>query len=38
MDNSAGGDRIVKDTAHAGVIDSNLWYILGHAFDYPGDG
>ena len=26
MDSSAGDDRIVKDTAHAGVIDSNLWY------------
>jgi glycogen debranching enzyme len=38
MDSSAGDDRIVKDTAHAGVIDSNLWYILGHAFDYQATG
>lgn len=24
------GSRIVMDTAHAGCIDSNLWFILGH--------
>lgn len=32
------GARIVTDTAHAGVIDSNLWYILGHVFDWQATG
>jgi glycogen debranching enzyme len=25
------GERVVLDTAHAGCVDNNLWYILGHA-------
>ncbi len=32
-----GGDdsqRIVVDTTHAGCIDSNLWYIIGHYYHY----
>lgn len=32
------GDQVVKDTSHAGVVDSNLWYILGHAFDWQATG
>ncbi len=32
------GEVVVKDTQHAGVIDSNLWYILGHAFDWRATG
>lgn len=38
MDGGAKGEQVVKDTAHAGVIDSNLWYILGHAFDWQATG
>jgi len=34
----AEGEQVVKDTSHAGVIDSNLWYILGHAFDWQATG
>ena len=34
MDSAAEAGQVVKDTSHAGVIDSNLWYILGHAFDF----
>ncbi len=26
--------RLVADTTHAGCVDSNLWYILGHYFHY----
>ncbi len=26
--------RLVADTAHAGAVDSNLWYILGHYYEY----
>jgi glycogen debranching enzyme len=26
--------RLVADTTHAGVVDSNLWYILGHYYHY----
>ena len=29
-----GGRRVVTDTTHAGVVDSNLWYILGHYYHY----
>ncbi len=25
---------LVADTTHAGVVDSNLWYILGHYYEY----
>ncbi len=25
-----GEDEVVLDTAHAGCVDGNLWYILGH--------
>lgn len=27
---ATGGDGLVADTAHAGCVDSTLWYILGH--------
>ena len=27
---SGGEDEVVLDTAHAGCVDGNLWYILGH--------
>lgn len=27
-------ERLVPDTTHAGVVDSNLWYILGHYYEY----
>jgi glycogen debranching enzyme len=26
--------RLIADTTHAGVVDSNLWYILGHYYHY----
>jgi glycogen debranching enzyme len=26
--------RLVADTTHAGVVDSNLWYIMGHYYDF----
>jgi glycogen debranching enzyme len=26
--------RIVPDTTHAGVVDSNLWYIIGHYYHF----
>ena len=29
-----GGRRIVTDTTHAGVVDSNLWYILGQYYHW----
>jgi glycogen debranching enzyme len=29
-----GQRRIVTDTAHAGCVDSNLWYILGHYYHF----
>lgn len=32
LDQAPDGGQIVMDTAHAGCIDSNLWYILGHYF------
>jgi glycogen debranching enzyme len=28
------GERVVLDTAHAGCVDNNLWYILGHVHYY----
>ncbi len=28
------GGRIMADTTHAGCVDSNLWYIIGHYYDY----
>ncbi|MDX1991175.1 MAG: glycoside hydrolase 100 family protein [bacterium] len=31
-------DGVVMDTAHAGCIDSNLWYIIGHYFNYAATG
>lgn len=32
---SAGeGEGILIDTAHAGCVDNNLWYIIGHYFNY----
>ncbi|HZJ09606.1 MAG TPA: glycoside hydrolase 100 family protein, partial [Trueperaceae bacterium] len=27
-------DDVVLDTAHAGCVDSNLWYVLGHHYHY----
>jgi glycogen debranching enzyme len=30
----AGERRIVTDTTHAGCVDSNLWYILGHYYHF----
>ncbi|NPV67087.1 MAG: glycogen debranching protein [Anaerolineae bacterium] len=30
----ANGRRIVTDTTHAGCVDSNLWYILGHYYHF----
>ena len=32
LDQAPDGSVIVMDTAHAGCIDSNLWYILEHYF------
>ncbi len=29
---AAGEEGIVQDTAHAGCIDGNLWYVLGHYY------
>ncbi|RPI96199.1 MAG: glycogen debranching protein, partial [Chloroflexi bacterium] len=26
--------RLVTDTSHAGCVDSNLWFILGHYYEY----
>jgi glycogen debranching enzyme len=31
-------DGAVEDTAHAGCIDGNLWYIIGHYFHYAATG
>jgi glycogen debranching enzyme len=31
-------DGVMVDTAHAGCVDSNLWYILGHYFNYVATG
>lgn len=31
---AAGERRIVTDTTHAGCVDSNLWYILGHYYHF----
>lgn len=28
------GNEVMIDTAHAGCADNNLWYILGHYFNY----
>ncbi len=30
----ANGRRAVADTTHAGCVDSNLWYILGHYYHF----
>ncbi|MCZ7544205.1 MAG: GH116 family glycosyl hydrolase [Anaerolineae bacterium] len=30
----ANGKRAIADTTHAGCVDSNLWYILGHYYHY----
>ena len=29
-----GARHLVKDTTHAGCVDSNLWYILGHYYHF----
>ncbi len=29
-----GARQLVSDTTHAGCVDSNLWYILGHYYHY----
>ena len=29
---------LVTDTAHAGCVDNNLWYIIGHYFDFKTTG
>lgn len=32
---SGGEERaVIADTTHAGVVDSNLWYIIGQYYDY----
>jgi len=31
---AANGQRTIADTTHAGCVDSNLWYILGHYYHY----
>jgi glycogen debranching enzyme len=31
---AAGENGAVTDTAHAGCVDNNLWYILGHYFNF----
>jgi glycogen debranching enzyme len=30
--------RLVADTTHAGCVDSNLWYIMGHYYHYTAGG
>jgi glycogen debranching enzyme len=32
------GTRVVLDTAHAGCVDNNLWYIVGHYVHYRATG
>ncbi len=34
LDLSADASRIVPDNTHAGVVDSNLWFILGAYYDF----
>lgn len=34
LETQAGEQRLVVDTAHAGCVDPNLWYILGHYCDF----
>lgn len=35
----AGQDEgVLVDTAHAGCVDNNLWYIIGHYFNYAATG
>jgi glycogen debranching enzyme len=31
-------EGVLVDTAHAGCVDNNLWYILGHYFNYAATG
>jgi glycogen debranching enzyme len=31
---TGGERRLVTDTTHAGCVDSNLWYVLGHYYHY----
>ncbi len=31
-------DALMIDTAHAGCVDNNLWYIIGHYFNYAATG
>jgi glycogen debranching enzyme len=30
----SGDEQVVLDTAHAGCVDNNLWYIVGHYYYY----
>jgi glycogen debranching enzyme len=34
LDTGRQDQRLVPDTSHAGCVDNNLWYILGHYFEY----
>ena len=34
LDNGGSERRIVTDTTHAGCVDSNLWFILGHYYHF----
>jgi glycogen debranching enzyme len=34
LDLSADANHVVPDNTHAGVVDSNLWFILGAYYDY----
>ncbi|MBN1964811.1 MAG: glycogen debranching protein [Anaerolineae bacterium] len=38
LDQAPGGGEVVMDTAHAGCIDSSLWYILGQFFYFQATG
>lgn len=33
-----GHQQAIADTTHAGVVDSNLWYIIGHYYEYMHSG
>ena len=33
-----GDDEVVLDTAHAGCVDNNLWYVLGHYVHFVATG
>ncbi|HLU83089.1 MAG TPA: glycoside hydrolase 100 family protein [Trueperaceae bacterium] len=37
-DGAESAGQIVLDTAHAGCVDSNLWFILGHYYHYRSTG